>query len=494
MSYSDRILADNPLAYWKLNEASGAPQDSSGNGFHLTVTGAPTYGQGSFLGGGGTSILFDTGAYCSLTPVPAALQLATWTLEGWLYWPGSNTPTQGGSLITEQYAAGDGLVRYALGFDQPTARRQPFGGFYQGGSWKRYEWTLEPTQNAWHHYVATYDGTVVRLYIDAVERGTFNTTATPGGNEAIYIGRRWDSTASVRGRLAHLAIYSGARSPQTITEHYALGVGRAFTLDAYVETGATTVADDFTLDAGVRATRAGSATLNAVTKTSRAGGTPVDAVVLASRSTSFALNGVVRGAGAASATVDAVVLASQAGSATLAAVVEGEGVQAFSIDAIIQATRTQGFVLDAVVRVQRSGTLPLDAYVSVRSAAQATLDANVHSTRTGGFGLDAVVGTLATGSLALEAWVRVPGFGVRPLNAIVRATRGATWSLDAYVRVLTEPRYLDIGATLETIDYIGATDESTYLGATAVDFAYIGATRIRQYEGSFVMAAEVESV
>jgi hypothetical protein len=37
------IMADTPTAFWKLDEASGNPQDSSGNGFHLTSTTNLTY-------------------------------------------------------------------------------------------------------------------------------------------------------------------------------------------------------------------------------------------------------------------------------------------------------------------------------------------------------------------------------------------------------------------------------------------------------------------
>jgi hypothetical protein len=36
MSYVDEVLADSPRAFYRLNEASGLPQDSSGNGLHMT--------------------------------------------------------------------------------------------------------------------------------------------------------------------------------------------------------------------------------------------------------------------------------------------------------------------------------------------------------------------------------------------------------------------------------------------------------------------------
>jgi hypothetical protein len=46
VSYSSEVLADSPRGYWRMNEASGNPQDSSGNGLHMdTTTGTPIYSQ-----------------------------------------------------------------------------------------------------------------------------------------------------------------------------------------------------------------------------------------------------------------------------------------------------------------------------------------------------------------------------------------------------------------------------------------------------------------
>lgn len=67
----DAILADNPIAYWKLNETSGAVIDHSGNERHLTVTGSPgrtangihltALAQGAYYPGSGAGSVFDTG-------------------------------------------------------------------------------------------------------------------------------------------------------------------------------------------------------------------------------------------------------------------------------------------------------------------------------------------------------------------------------------------------------------------------------------------------
>src|SRR6187397_210361 len=44
--YSAAVLASGPRAFWKMQEASGFPQDASGNALHMTsTTGTPTYQQ-----------------------------------------------------------------------------------------------------------------------------------------------------------------------------------------------------------------------------------------------------------------------------------------------------------------------------------------------------------------------------------------------------------------------------------------------------------------
>lgn len=225
MAYDDEVTTDSPVAYWKMGEASGSPQDSSGQGNHLTMNGSPTYGAVGIPGSYATSIDFTAaGQYGSLSSLPAVLQLTTWTLEGWFY-SNNGTPGAKSCLITEPYS-GDGTVRYMLGgfSDLGAGTDQCNGGFYTSG-WKT---ALDPTavtSGAWHHFVTTYDGTTVRLYRNGVEVATLATTATPAGSEALRVAGGWDTTNALAGRLAHLAIYSGALSATRIAAHYNAGSG-----------------------------------------------------------------------------------------------------------------------------------------------------------------------------------------------------------------------------------------------------------------------------
>ena len=63
MSYFDEVMADSPVAYYRMDEASGLIQDSSGNGNNATVLNGttPTYSEPGALESdpASTSIDFD---------------------------------------------------------------------------------------------------------------------------------------------------------------------------------------------------------------------------------------------------------------------------------------------------------------------------------------------------------------------------------------------------------------------------------------------------
>jgi hypothetical protein len=76
MAYADEVLADSPLAYWKLNDASGATAaDSSGNSRPATYVNTPeAYNQAPILAGTSNNVSFESGGTDYLTIADAAWQ------------------------------------------------------------------------------------------------------------------------------------------------------------------------------------------------------------------------------------------------------------------------------------------------------------------------------------------------------------------------------------------------------------------------------------
>lgn len=87
MSYASEVLADVPGGYWKLDDVSGFPQDSSGNAHHVTafLNNAPTLGQTPLAPYLGTCALFAPASQQAYSiPSAASLLLGDiWTIEFW---------------------------------------------------------------------------------------------------------------------------------------------------------------------------------------------------------------------------------------------------------------------------------------------------------------------------------------------------------------------------------------------------------------------------
>lgn len=86
MSYSAQVLADSPAAYYRMNEASGQPQDSAGANHTTIVGGTPTYGEVGAIESDATddAITFDGTTEYFAAPDHATLDVGdVFTLACW---------------------------------------------------------------------------------------------------------------------------------------------------------------------------------------------------------------------------------------------------------------------------------------------------------------------------------------------------------------------------------------------------------------------------
>jgi hypothetical protein len=223
-SYKELVLSDNPSAFWLLNDNTGnIAADSSINGLSGTYTGGYTLGAAPPPNAPGAVLLDGSSGYVDCG-APAQLNFtAAWTLEAWAF----NVANPAGScLISEQYAGG-GNVLFRLGFGDAigAAASTLSGGFYTGSSWQA---VVGPTLslNTWHHVAVSWDGTSLRLYVDGVTVATATPSSAPvAGVNRIYVGRRWDTSASpyYNGRIAAASIYGSALAEARISAHYNAG-------------------------------------------------------------------------------------------------------------------------------------------------------------------------------------------------------------------------------------------------------------------------------
>lgn len=240
MTYASTVAADNPVFWWKLDEASGSALTGSGSAADDgTLTFTPTYHAASLLqdGSGDYSMQFDgvSGHYASLTAASVlALNTSSFTIELIIRPTNAAAGTPKGVLDVsgEQIMLRLSDAGYAYGVVQCN-----FGTLIStsGG-------TL--VNNLSYHLVATYDASngATKLYVNGVQVGS--TTNATGG-----LGAKWNGILKFpynnsdgrvgAGRYQHLAIYNTAFDSTKVVDHLVASGLNSMTVDAPTTVAAT---------------------------------------------------------------------------------------------------------------------------------------------------------------------------------------------------------------------------------------------------------------
>jgi hypothetical protein len=232
--YAAVVLADAPLAYYRLGETMGSTAfDSSGNGLHGTYGSGVTRGASALISSDSDGAAVFNGG----NPSPAAIVTVphSLTLE----------PSQAVSvelwLRQTVFNPDDATL---LVYGDSARARPPYGAdLFQGafnilldttsGTADTSNLTVtKPTLNQTYHYVETYDSQNIRLYVNGVLELTKPFSGTLVGYDlsgsGLGIG---GSTANIgvvfAGTLDEVAIYGVALTPEQVRNHYAAGSGKA---------------------------------------------------------------------------------------------------------------------------------------------------------------------------------------------------------------------------------------------------------------------------
>lgn len=217
--YAAEVMADSPLAYWRLGDPSGTTMtDSSGNSRHGTYIGSPTMQvAGALNSDPDTCVTFDGSNDRGNVTYGSWMNPTTLTLEAWI-----KTSATGIASILDRDLAQGGITR---GWQ---FRRN--GGSLEfvkiAGGVVVVAQAASLNNGAWHHVAATLDGTSCRLYVDGTLVKTAACAMPSANNSWLTIGcnhsTNSDTPAALfNGQIDEAALYGTALSADRIAAHVA---------------------------------------------------------------------------------------------------------------------------------------------------------------------------------------------------------------------------------------------------------------------------------
>jgi Concanavalin A-like lectin/glucanases superfamily len=224
-NFAAEVLADGPIGYWRLGEAVGSvtAEDASGNGNSGRCSGTITFGQPGFRGGD-TAALFDGATGRIVVLNSNSLNPPHITMEAKVRWDGPNDLYQRileKSSFAElaQYGFGilpDGHVRVELRTSSATTSVNVDSIAVAG-------------QGVETYVVATYDGDVIRIYLNGVldsetrAPGTISPKPPAPDNlieSGVGIGNQTQRDRPFKGLIDEVALYPTALSAERVLAHY----------------------------------------------------------------------------------------------------------------------------------------------------------------------------------------------------------------------------------------------------------------------------------
>lgn len=224
-AYRAAVMADSPVAYWRLGEASGSTAADETGSYNGTYENTPTLSAAGAVTGNDAVTLNGTDEYVSVAAAPISGTLSAWTLECW-----AKGAAQDGKYILSlgSSSSNNPVIAIASGLavaGQSTGNLRPFVRDNSNSN----TWGIDGTEaygtafdSAWHHLVLTYDGTTGKAYIDGSQVGSknFSAPATTLNRTAIGALLRASPALYFSGSIDEAAIYNIALSAARISAHY----------------------------------------------------------------------------------------------------------------------------------------------------------------------------------------------------------------------------------------------------------------------------------
>lgn len=215
VSYAERVKAERPSAFWRMQPSEIGVGDQSENAYPLRG-GAGLEFQNSDAAGDSFARFTSASEPLEGSQVSLMPGAVPWTVEAWI----RLDPERGGTILNG-LACGDGVCARALFDVLPSGFVRLYLRDRAGRSLSIASAT-PVTDGKWHHVVGTYDRINAVLYLDGHEgaRGKAALGTISAEQNLLTVGAREGGEAPLIGDIDELALYPAALDSETVSAHH----------------------------------------------------------------------------------------------------------------------------------------------------------------------------------------------------------------------------------------------------------------------------------
>jgi hypothetical protein len=216
--YLQAVIADSPVAFWRLEELAGFPADGIGTNPVTVTTGTPTRGvPGPLLSGDPSyATTFPAGTNFTVPDAPAIDVGDVFSIEFWLK-RSAGVPGSGNlcGVINKGATGGNAYEVFIGGSD--------FLTLFNAGVGNVAFCDTQILNTDWHYAAVEKEAATIHWYLDGVQIADDIVTTPTYGNstDVLVIGGETTSTNSFLGSLKDVALYNYRLGPTRVATHYA---------------------------------------------------------------------------------------------------------------------------------------------------------------------------------------------------------------------------------------------------------------------------------
>lgn len=221
LGYRAAVMADNPIAYWRLGESSGTTAVDEKGLYNGTYVGNPTLGVAGAVAGN-TAVSVSSGKYVSLPHNSGRKPQFPFTLECWIYMNAAGLFKN--ALVLDKFDS----VYYGpiIQVSTNNSIAAYIGNGGPAGSISRRSYGTVDTFSSgqWLHIAIVWQSVLnCLIYVNGSSKAT---TTSGSATNMVYssnagrIGENLDGTLPLNSTIDEVAIYDKALSAERILAHY----------------------------------------------------------------------------------------------------------------------------------------------------------------------------------------------------------------------------------------------------------------------------------